>query len=32
MAATRSTMLELGIQAPSIQLPIVTGGEFDLYR
>ena len=32
MAATRSTMLELGIQAPPIQLPIVTGGEFDLYR
>ncbi len=32
MAATRSTMLELGTKAPSIQLPIVTGGDFDLYR
>ena len=32
MAAIRSTMLELGTKAPPIQLPIVTGGEFDLYR
>ena len=30
MAATRSTMLELGTKAPPIQLPIVTGGDFDL--
>ena len=32
MAATHSTMLELGTKAPPIRLPIVTGGDFDLYR
>tara|TARA_B100000963_G_scaffold355250_1_gene373125 strand:+ start:288 stop:869 length:582 start_codon:yes stop_codon:yes gene_type:complete len=32
MAAIRSTMLELGTKAPPIQLPIVTGGEIDLYN